>query len=120
VDDGGAGAPCSQEEGEGGAREEETGRRRKGWGWPLRPAIRLIANLFNPSQFGSIYLQLQKYLRKVIHLRKGNQLATITETAAEIGDGPGGRHHPWPRRLIGPAWALVWLARNKPFQGADR
>jgi hypothetical protein len=24
----------------------------------------------------------------------------------EIGDGPGGRHHPWPRR------ALVWLARN--------
>jgi hypothetical protein len=66
----------------------------------------LIANLFNPSQFGSIYLELQKYLRKVIHLRKGNQLATITETAAEIGDGPGGRHHPWPRR------ALVLLAHN--------
>jgi hypothetical protein len=29
-----------------------------------------------------------------------------------IGDRPGGRHHPWSRRLIGQAWALVWLARN--------
>jgi hypothetical protein len=67
----------------------------------------LIANLFNPSQFGSIYLQLQKYLRKVIHLRKGNQIPTITETVAEIGDGLGGRHHLWPRR------ALVLLARNR-------
>jgi hypothetical protein len=32
--------------------------------------------------------------------------------AAEIGDGPGGRHHPWPRRLISRAWPLVWLGRN--------
>jgi hypothetical protein len=36
----------------------------------------------------------------------------ITETTAEIGDGPGGRHHPWPRHLISRAWTLVWLGRN--------
>jgi ketosteroid isomerase-like protein len=79
----------------------------RGLGLALEASNQIDCQLIRSFPVREYISPITKILRKVIHLRKGNQLATITETAAEIRDGPGGRHHPWPRR------ALVLLARNK-------
>jgi hypothetical protein len=68
------------------ARGEEL----RGLGLALEANNQIDCQLIQSFPVREYISPITKYLRKVIHLRKGNQLATITETVAEIGDGPGG------------------------------
>jgi hypothetical protein len=62
---------------------------------------------------------VREYISPITKISKECNSSTKRKpTSHDYGNDGGnrrwawGRHHPWPRRLIGPAWALVWPARN--------